>query len=78
VTERRLTAEQTEREVAARKPTADGARKRGSAWARFRYATTQATVTLTFRRRKVTTAALLAALDEVRDKIRLSDSDARH
>jgi ParB family chromosome partitioning protein len=78
VKERRLTAEQTEREVAARKPTADGARKRGSAWARFRYATTQAAVTLTFRRRKVTPAEILAALDEVRDKIRPSDSDARH
>lgn len=69
VKERKLTAIETEKVVAARKTEATGQKQRGAPVVHLRYATTHATVTLNFRKRDVKAADILAALDEARSKV---------
>ena len=69
VKERKLTAVETEKVVAAKRPDARGRKKRGAPVVHLRYATTYATVTLNFRKRDVKATDILAALDEARRKV---------
>lgn len=69
IQERKLTAIETEEEVSRRIPDAKGRKKRGAPVTHMRYATSEATVTLNFRKRNVSAADILGALDEVRLKI---------
>lgn len=63
-----LTAEQLEKLIAQEQPKASGARRAGAPTAYRRFVTSRATVTLTFRRRDVSDADVLVALDEARDQ----------
>jgi hypothetical protein len=69
VRERGLTAIETEKTIRRRLPDATGRKRGGAPTTHLRYATEQATVTLNFRKRNVTSAEILAALDEVRLKV---------
>ena len=70
VRQKKMTAIETEKVVAAKKSDADGgAKKRGAPVVHLRYATTHATVTLNFRKRDVQAADILRALDEARAKV---------
>jgi ParB family chromosome partitioning protein len=61
-----LTTRETQQAVRAARPTATGARKPGAPVHRIRIITKRASVLLTFRRKDVTDADILAALDEAR------------
>jgi ParB family chromosome partitioning protein len=69
VKERSLTAIETEKAIRRRLPDAAGRMRGGTPTTHLRYATEQATVTLNFRKRNVTSADIIAALDEVRLKV---------
>jgi ParB family transcriptional regulator, chromosome partitioning protein len=69
VRERQLTAIETEKAIRRRLPDATGRKRGGAPATHLRYATEQATVTLNFRKRNVTSAEIIAALDEVRLKV---------
>ncbi len=75
VKDRRLTAIETEKVVAAKKAEAVGEKRRGAPVVHLRYATTHATVTLNFRKRNVLAADILAALDEARSKVSAEKAD---
>ena len=64
-----MTAIETEKAIQRRLPDASGRKRGGSPTTHLRYATEQATVTLNFRKRNVTSADIIAALDEVRIKV---------
>lgn len=66
VVERKLSAEDTEKIVATRKATRSGMKRPPAPPARFTYSTTDATVTVTFRRTDANASDALAALDDAR------------
>lgn len=70
IQDRNLTAVETEKMVKQRAPDESGRKKAGAPVTHLRFVTTNATVTLNFRKRNVTAAEILAALDEVRIKLR--------
>jgi len=70
VRERKMTAVETEKAVKSQLPNDAGRKKSGAPVTHLRYATKQATVTLNFRKRNVTAADILAAIEEVRREVR--------
>ncbi len=69
VREEGMTAEDTEKLVAREIERTTGVRRRGAPVSHHRFATSQATVSVTFRKKDVTAADLLAALDEARAQV---------
>lgn len=71
IQENHLTAVQTEQLVQESNRRHEGSKTRGAPLGRrLRYVTVKAVVTLSFRRRSVSTDEILAALDETRDQVK--------
>ena len=75
VREKHLTAIETEHVVKSKKAAAADRKPRGAPVVHLRYATQHATVTLNFRKKNVTAADILAALDEARSKVATEKSE---
>jgi len=75
VKNQRLTAVETELAVAQKKTGRVGDKDRGPSLSGRRYVTSQATVTIKFRRKKVSDADVLVALEEVRHQIKQQDDE---
>jgi len=72
-----LTAEDVERIVANQVESLEGHKRRGAPVSHHRFSTSHASVTITFRKKNVTTEDIMTALDEVRLQIIPPTADER-
>jgi len=71
-----VTAAQMEVLVARRTEAFEGRKRRGASLSHHRFSTSQATVTVTFRKKDVTSEDILGAIDEVRAQLLSPDASA--